>query len=139
MFRQWQNCSRFGEVEIGVNSVNPQSLTADSNLKDTWHAALGTQYRYSKDWAFSGGIAYDSSAVDDNNRSVVMPVGEAWRFALGTQYALTPNVALGASYEFLWAGDMSVNQYRGPLAGTVSGEFNSANFNFFAINISWKY
>lgn len=135
----WQNWSRFGEIEIGVNSVNPQSLTADSNLKDTWHAALGTQYRCSKDWAFSGGIAYDSSAVDDNNRSVVMPVGEAWRFALGTQYALTPNVALGASYEFLWAGDMSVNQYRGPLAGTVSGEYNGANFNFFTINISWKY
>lgn len=135
----WQNWSRFGQVEIGVNSVDPQSLTADSNLKDTWHVALGTQYRQSKEWTFSGGVAYDSSAVDDENRSVVMPVGEAWRFGLGTQYALSPSVTIGADYEFIWGGDMSVNQYRGPLAGTVSGDYGSTNFNFIALNVIWKY
>jgi hypothetical protein len=58
----WQNWSRFGQVEIGVNSVNPRSLT------------------------------------------------------------------VGAADEFMWSGDMSVNLYRGPLAGTVSGEYDNASF-----------
>ncbi|MCX5880359.1 MAG: OmpP1/FadL family transporter [Deltaproteobacteria bacterium] len=135
----WQNWSRFGEVEIGVNSTNPQSLTVNSDYKDTWHVALGTQYRHSQAWTFTGGIAYDSSAVDDDKRSVVVPMGEAWRFAMGAQYALTQDIKLGAAYEFIWGGDMSVDQYRGPLAGTVSGDFNSANFSVLALNIIWKY
>jgi long-chain fatty acid transport protein len=135
----WQNWSRFGQVEIGVNSANPESLTVDSDYNDTWHAALGTQYRHSKEWTFSGGVAYDSSAVDDDKRSVVVPMGEAWRFALGAQYALTQDITLGAAYEFIWSGDMSVDQYRGPLSGRVAGDYNSANFNFLALNITWKY
>jgi long-chain fatty acid transport protein len=135
----WQNWSRFGQVEVGVNSVNPQSLTVDSDLKDTWHAALGTQYRHSQEWTFTGGVAYDSSAVDDDKRSVVIPMGEAWRFALGTQYALATNLTLGAAYEFMWSGDMSVDQYRGPLAGKVSGEYDNAFFSVLALNLCWKY
>jgi long-chain fatty acid transport protein len=135
----WQNWSRFGQVEIGVNSTNPESLTVDSDYNDTWHAALGTQYRHSQEWTFSGGVAYDSSAVDDDKRSVVVPMGEAWRFALGTQYALTSDITLGAAYEFIWSGDMSVDQYRGPLAGRVAGDYNSSNFSFLALNIIWKY
>jgi hypothetical protein len=31
----WQNWSRFGMVEIGVNSINPQTLTVDGDYKDT--------------------------------------------------------------------------------------------------------
>ncbi len=64
--------------------------------------ALGAQYRPALEtpWTFSAGVAYDSSAVDDDKRSVVLPMGEAWRFALGAQYAFTANLTLGAAYEF---------------------------------------
>ena len=102
-------------------------------------AALGTQYRHSQEWTFTTGIAYDSSAVDNDKRTVTVPMGEAWRFALGAQYALTSDITLGAAYEFIWGGDMSVDQYRGPQAGTVSGEYNSANFSVLALNMIWKY
>jgi long-chain fatty acid transport protein len=66
-------------------------------------------------------------------------MGEAWRFATGAQYALTPDMTLGAAYEFIWGGDMSVDQYKGPLTGRVSGDYNSANFSVLALNIIWKY
>jgi len=135
----WQNWSRFGQVDIQINSSDPKSLTVDNDYKDTWHVGLGAQYRHSPEWTFSGGIAYDSSAVDDDKRSVVLPMGEAWRFALGAQYSFSPTLTLGASYEFMWNGDMSVDQERGPLAGRVSGEYSDASFNFFALNLSWKY
>ena len=135
----WQDWSRFGKVDIQINSSDPTSLTVDNDYNDTWHAALGTQYRHSPEWTFTGGVAYDSSAVDDDRRSVVIPMGEAWRFALGAQYALTQNLTLGAAYEFMWSGDMSVDQYRGPLAGTVSGEYDNTSFSVFALNVSWKY
>ena len=135
----WQDWSRFGKVDIQINSSNPQSLTVDNDYKDTWHVALGVQYRHSPVWMFTCGIAYDSSAVDDDKRTVTVPMGEAWRFALGAQYAFNPNLTLGAAYEFIWSGDMSVNQERGPLAGRVSGDYRNTNMSFFALNLSWKY
>ena len=45
----------------------------------------------------------------------------------------------GAAYEFLWSGDMSVDQERGPLAGRVSGEYSNTNMSIFALNLSWKF
>jgi long-chain fatty acid transport protein len=134
----WQNWSRFGSVEIGINSTDPQTLSVDAHYNDTWHVALGTQYRHSKDWTFTGGIAYDSSAVDDNNRTVTVPMGEAWRYALGAQYAFSPTLTLGASYEFIWMGDMSVNQSN-EIKGTVSGEYSQVNISVLALNVNWKF
>jgi len=137
----WQNWSRFGYVDVGINSSNPTSLTTTSDYNDTWHVALGAQYRPSREtpWTFSCGIAYDSSAVDDDKRTVTVPMGEAWRFALGAQYAFNPNLTLGAAYEFIWGGNMSVDQNRGPLAGRVAGDYSNTSFNFFALNLTWKY
>jgi long-chain fatty acid transport protein len=135
----WQNWSRFGQVDVQINSSNPQSLTVDNDYNDTWHVSLGAQYRPSATWAFTCGVAYDTSAVDDDKRTVTLPMGEAWRFALGAQYAFTPNLTMGAAYEFIWGGDMSVDQERGPLAGRVSGEYSNTSMSFFALNLIWKY
>jgi long-chain fatty acid transport protein len=135
----WQNWSQFGKVDVQINSNNPSSLTVNNNYNDTWHGALGVQYRHNPTWTFTGGLAYDSSAVDNDKRSVTIPMGEAWRFALGAQYAFSTNLLLGASYEFLWNGNMSVNQSRSSMAGTVSGDYNSANVSILALNLTWKY
>jgi long-chain fatty acid transport protein len=135
----WQDWSRFGRAEVGINTDNPTTLTVDSHYKDTWHFALATQYTYSPAWKFSFGIAYDSSAVTDENRTVSVPMGEIKSFAFGAQYAVSPSLALGASYQFAWLGDMPVDQERGPLAGRVTGEFSNTTFNFFALNLKWTY
>ena len=127
----WQNWSRFGKVDVQINSNNPTSLTVNSDYNDTWHVALGVQYRPAVEspWTFSAGVAYDSSAVDDDKRTVSVPMGEIWAFSLGTQYAFTPNLTLGAAYQLGWLGDMPVNQVRGigGLANTVSGDFSNSS------------
>ena len=135
----WQDWSKFGKVEVRIDSVNPTSLTVDSNYKDTWHAALGVQYRHSPEWTFSTGIAYDSSAVDDRYRTVSVPMGEIWGFALGAQYAVRSDLTLGAAYQFAWLGDMPVEQPGGQRSGALAGSFNNATFNFLALNLKWTY
>jgi len=137
----WQEWSRFGQVDVGINSSNPTTLTTSSDYNDTWHVALGVQYRPAMEtpWTFSAGVAYDSSAVDDDKRTVTFPMGEAWRFALGVQYAVNPAMTVGFAYELVWGGDMSVDQQRGPLAGRVAGDYSNTSFNFFALNLTWKY
>ena len=136
----WQNWSQFGKVDVQINSNNPSSLTVNNDYNDTWHVALGAQYHPTETpWTYSAGIAYDSSAVDDNKRTVTLPMGAAWRFGLGAQYAFSQALSLGASYELAWGANMPVDQNRGPLAGRVAGSYNNASFNFFALNLSWKF
>lgn len=134
----WQNWSQFGYVQAGVEAGGTTTL----NLKyqDTWHGAVGAQYRASEKWLLSGGVAFDSSAVDNANRTVTLPMGRAWRFGLGAQYQLSPSVNLGAAYTFIWAGDMSVDQGADlSLRGRVSGSYDDAWFSFATLNLTWKF
>ena len=60
----WQQWSKFGYVEIGVDSSNPVSLTKNLNFKDTWHVAAGAQYQLDSPWRLDLGVAYDSEFQD---------------------------------------------------------------------------
>ncbi len=138
----WQNWSKFGEVEAGVDTVGgvSRATTTQLHFDDTWHGAVGAQYQYSDQWRFSGGVAYDSSAVESAYRSVAAPMGQAWRFGLGAEWQATEKLSLGADYEFLWSGNMSVDQGT-PLSarGQVDGSFNDAWFSFFTLNLTYKF
>jgi long-chain fatty acid transport protein len=134
----WQNWSQFGKVDVGVDSANPTSLTKNLNYQDTWHAAIGAQYRASDKWLLSTGFGYDSSAVSDANRTLSLPMGEAYRFGLGAQWQVSQAIILGAAYEFMWGGNMPVTQdsaYR----GRVSGSFENSWFSFFDLNLTWTF
>ena len=136
----WQNWSQFGEVNVGIEAGNSPVKTVNANYQDTWHGALGAQYKASDKWTFTGGAAYDSSAVDSAHRSVVAPMGQAWRFGVGAIYQASQKVSLGAGYEYLWGGDMSINQGTpGSLRGHVSGSYNDSWFSFASLNLNWKF
>ena len=135
----WEQWSQFGKVEVSIDSANPTSLTKTVNYKDTWHVAVGAQYRPVEPWVVSAGFAYDSSMMDDQERSVATPVGQAFRFGIGAQYAIHQNLKLGLDYTFLWGGNLSVDQSRGPLAGRVAGEFKNGYINFVALNLRWVF
>src|SRR5208283_5987271 len=51
----WQNWSRFGEVGIGYDPARP-GLTVQLHYDDTWHGAIGAQYKASEQWQFTGGF-----------------------------------------------------------------------------------
>jgi len=138
----WQDWSQFGYVQAGVEGGATTTLNLD--YQDTWHGALGVQYRPTEKWQLSGGVAFDSSAVTSENRTVTLPMGQGWRFGLGAQYQLSSAVTIGAACTFLWAGDMSVNQTSAlPVLaggrGDVSGSFDDAWFTFANLNLTWKF
>jgi len=133
----WDNWSQFGEAEVGVVSATTRSLTTVSNYNDTYHVAIGGQYRLNPEWLLNGGFAYDSSMVSAQNRSLALPVGSTYKFGMGANWLMSPKVKLGFSYELAYIGDMAVSQNRGPLAGQVSGEFKNTMMHFFAFTFNW--
>ena len=111
----WQEWSSFGESAISLVSDSSTDLTQDRNFDDTWHFALGLQYRVDEPWLLSVGIAHDESPVSDADRTPDMPLDRQWRYATGLQYDLSEDMTIGGAYEFLDAGDAEINQDRGVL------------------------
>lgn len=89
---------------------------------------------------FSGGGAFDSSAVNNAKRTITLLVGQNWRFGLGAQYQISETVNLGAAYEFMWGGSLPVDQGTvGSLRGRVAGSYEDTWFSFFTLNLTWKF
>ena len=133
----WEDWSEFGKVGVAVVSEETTSLTADRNYQDTWHVAVGAQRKLAS-WTISFGTAYDSAMVEDADRTVDLPLGDALRLGVGGTrpgHGRVPEMTF--SYEFLWTGDLSVNQFRGVLSGRVEGEYESLAMHFFGASFRW--
>ena len=112
------------------------------NLKyqDTWHGSVGAQYHPSHKGVFSAGVAFASSAVESENRTVTLPMGRTWRFGLGAQYQLSQAINIGLAETFMWTGDMSVDQGSNlSLRGRVSGSYNDTWFSVTSVNLIWRF
>jgi len=107
----WQDWSEFGEVEIGIdNSQNPVSLTNPLSFDDTWHVAMGAQYRTSNQWKVNVGLAYDSGFQDGNDVSPLFPVNSAWRLGAGGERQASDSFKWGFTTALLYGGKMNVDQ-----------------------------
>lgn len=135
----WEEWSEFGKTSITLNSTNSRSFEQDRNFKNTWHVALGGRYRYGTPWIFSAGLAYDSSPVDDADRTIDLPLDRQVRIGVGAEYEKSDDFVLGASYVYLDAGDAEVNQTGGPLSGTLRGKFDRNAVHFLNLNFRWRF
>lgn len=134
----WQKQSEFGETSISVGSPASSSFTADRNFHDTWHFALGMQYRLSAPWLLSVGFAYDESPVDDSDRTVDMPLDRQYRYATGIQYDLNEDITIGAAYTLLDAGDAKIDESK-TSGGVLKGDYDDNYVNFFNLNVVWRF
>jgi len=132
----WQNWSEFGYVDVNIDSV--VEGTANANYDDTYHLAIGAQYRVAEPWLLSAGFAYDSSPVNAANRSVAMPLDRQLRYAAGVQYDWSERLTLGLAYEFIDAGDANIDQSR-TLAGTLVGDYSPNHIQVVNLNLIWKF
>jgi len=137
----WENWQDFGKIDVAVTvdeTASTFSDTVNAHYQNTWHVALGAQYKVSEPWLISFGGAYDSSMVDGANRTPTLPLGAMWRIAVGAQYAMSQTMTLSGGYEYLWVGNLPMDVNRGPLAGRVSGEYNDVSMQVLTVLLSWK-
>lgn len=137
----WQDWSNFGEISVAVdtNAFGSQSTTADANFKDTYQLALGTQYQATPNLLWNAGIAYDTSAVSDANRSLVVPLGATWRLGTGATFALDQSTDLNLSWDLVWMGDMPVEQSKNLSGQRTSGQFRNAWIQTLTGNMTWQF
>ncbi|MFZ0241123.1 MAG: outer membrane protein transport protein [Desulfobacterales bacterium] len=141
----WQQWSKFGQVELGIDDTsNPTSTTAELDFKDTWHVAMGAQYRLSQPWLLNFGIAYDSDCQDGANVSPLLPVNSAWRFGVGAEHQTSETFLWGFAAEYLYGGTLDTEK-RGALPvaaggrGNLVGSYHNIGTVYLALYGNWKF
>lgn len=141
----WQQWSKFGQVQLGIDDTsNPTSVTTSLDFKDTWHVALGAQYRLSDPWLLNFGIAYDSAFQDGSEVSPLLPVNSAWRFGVGGQQQLSKTAYWGLAAEYLYGGTLDTRlQGTRPVAlggrGDLVGSYDHTGTLFLAAYYNWTF
>jgi long-chain fatty acid transport protein len=90
------------------------------NWKDTWHFALGAEWRAAPRWLLQTGVAYDTSPVRDRYHNLPdQPSDRQWRFSAGVVYDWSERVKLGLAYTYIDFGrsPIDVSNPFGRLAG----------------------
>jgi long-chain fatty acid transport protein len=120
----WQQWSKFGEVEVGIeNTLDPIGFTTEIAFKDTWHLALGAQYRVSEHWKLNFGVAYDSGFQSGDDVSPLLPANSAWRFGIGGERQLSRTAKWGIAGAVLYGGTLDVDK-RSILPPALGGRGN---------------
>lgn len=136
----WQDWSDFGKVGVEVDTgLGSTARTAQRQYKDTWHASIGAQHQIDPKLRWNVGLGYDSSAVDDKDRTVDNPMNEAWRLATGVSYALQDDIDVHMSYTLIYLGDMDVQQTKARSGGSVSGEYKNAALHVLGGGVVWRF
>ena len=136
----WQDWSAHSRSGVEWEAATPSSFTAERSYRDTWHLAIGTQYRASPKLLLQAGVGYDSAALAEDRRTFAAPMRAAWRLASGLSYAYDSNTELNFNYALTWMGDL-------PAAGGSDGdqrlgaaeEFSNAYFHTLTWSVTWRY
>lgn len=128
----WQDWSQFGAPQIAVAG---QELDKKSRLKDSWHTALGVQYRPTEQWRLNAGVSFDSTVYDSQSDvALTLPTGDEWRFATGAQYQITPQSNIGVAVSYL---HMQSSHVQSP--AIYSGSYNHPYLWFANVNYSYQF
>ncbi|KFD20756.1 OmpP1/FadL family transporter [Yokenella regensburgei] len=128
----WQDWSQFGAPQI---TVSGDTLDKSNRMKDTWHTALGVQYRPTQQWRLNAGVAFDSSPYrNQSDVAMTLPTGDEWRFGTGAQYQLTPASNIGFAVEYL---HMQSSKVQSP--ELLSGDYNHPYLWFTSVNYSYQF
>jgi long-chain fatty acid transport protein len=116
-------------------------VEAHTNAKydDTYRIAVGAHYRVHPHWRVTAGVAYDSSPAGSVQRTVALPLDRQFRYSAGLIYEVNTRLTVGLAYTFIDAGEASVNQTRGPLAGTIQGEYSSNYIHVVGLNAAMRF
>ncbi|RFU90841.1 MULTISPECIES: OmpP1/FadL family transporter [Citrobacter] len=127
----WQDWSQFGSPQI---TVNGQSNEHANRMRDTWHTALGVQYRPDEQWRINAGVAFDSSPYKtQSDVALSLPTGDEWRFGTGAQYQITPASNIGFAVEYL---HMQSSQVK---SDAFAGEYKKPWLWFASVNYSYQF
>ncbi len=118
----WTDWSAFEKLEANIPDLNGPVDIKQENWKDNYRFAIGTTYQATNKLVLRSGIAYDTSAVDEANRTQTIPETDRTWLSVGAGYAWSENLTLDAGFTYILAKEANMLEQEKELP--ILGEFN---------------
>jgi len=104
---QWTGWSTIQDLTFNRTNGSPLQSTPE-NFKDVWRLSAGANYRYTDQWMYRMGVAWDQTPVQDQYRTARLPDSDRFWLSGGVQYKFNPALKfdLGATYIFVKNGNI---------------------------------
>ena len=134
---QYTGWSSIQQLQV-VRSTGSILSTTPENFRDTWRFSVGANYRYTDQWIFRGGLAFDQSPVRDAERTPRLPDNDRTWIAAGAQYKFSPAIAVDFAWAYIFVKDPNMNQNAGSTLanGLISGSYKS-NVNIVGLQLTY--
>lgn len=135
----WEDWSQFSENTLSVDGTGPITIveTIERNWKDTYHVGLGMFYDLGENHHLSAGVAYDTSPVDDKDRTIDLPLDEQLKFSFGFAKRGEGKWSHAISASALWLGDGKVDQTA--QGARFKSEFDSNWMFIIGANLQYRF
>ncbi|RYU48555.1 aromatic hydrocarbon degradation protein [Aliivibrio finisterrensis] len=127
----WTDWSSFEKLVSDVDgsplSSGKQTLKQE-NWEDNYRLAVGATYLLNQKVTLRTGVAYDTSAVSEENRTATIPETDRLWLSIGAGYTWSDNLTLDAGFTYIFAKDAKMHEGRESKSLTdpanFGGEFN---------------
>jgi long-chain fatty acid transport protein len=130
----WDGWSEMDDILISTNSGG---AVLPRNWDDTYHYAVGADYRLDQRWTLRAGVAYDTDPTDEKDRTADMPIDEQIRYAVGADYVRDSGMRISGSLVYADYGDAKIVSDRAPPVFGFEGEYETNEIWFANISFNW--
>lgn len=139
----WTDWSSFKELYADLNTLPSQTVKVE-NWEDNYRFAMGATYQVLPELAVRTGVAYDTSAVSDQNRTITIPETDRTWLSVGATYDFTAQFSLDAGFTYIFAKDADIKESRGypsdDIAQAIGGQFTgTTSGNVWLIGLQANY
>ncbi|EPM5583195.1 outer membrane protein transport protein [Vibrio vulnificus] len=139
----WTDWSSFEKLEAHMETAGTQ-MVKEEYWEDNYRFAVGATYQLQPKLALRTGIAYDTSAVSDKNRTITIPETDRTWLSVGATYDWTQNFTLDAGFTYIIAKDAPIKESRGyesdDKAQAIGGQFvGETTGNVWLIGVQANY
>jgi long-chain fatty acid transport protein len=130
----WDNWSEMQDIFI---STNAGGATLPRNWEDTYHYAVGADYRLDRYWTLRAGVAYDTDPTEAKNRTADMPLDEQIRYAAGFDYLRDTGMRISGSLVYADYGSADIESDRAPPLYGLKGDYKTNEIWFASVSFNW--
>jgi len=134
----WEDWSAFSEnaIDLSGGILNP-ILILDRNFKDTWHVGAALVEKIDNS-IYSFGISYESSPVEDKDRTIDLPFDESLRLSAAWSWKGVENLdfSLGGTLAYMGDGKIENQNTQGL---NFDGEFDTNLILFLSSTVRYTF
>lgn len=139
----WTDWSSFEKLQAELNTYGSHTVKVE-NWEDNYRFALGATYQVDPKLSLRTGVAYDTSAVSDKNRTITIPETDRTWLSVGAGYQWSEQLSLDAGFTYILAKDAPITESRGyasdDAAEAVGGQFvGTTTGNVWLLGIQANY